>query len=78
MSHDATSPGPRAVTEVTELCFGDRVGRVCDPFGNIWWLQTRVADVAPDEMMQRAQEPSATAAMEYVQRSLDEHLRARS
>ena len=30
--------------------FGDRVGRIRDPVGNIWWIQTHVADLGPAEM----------------------------
>lgn len=32
----ALKAGATPVTELTELFFGDRVGRVKDPFGNIW------------------------------------------
>ncbi len=34
-SHD-TPTGATPVTQVTALFFGDRVGRVRDPVGNIW------------------------------------------
>ena len=34
-----------SVTRVTPLFFGDRVGRVRDPLGNIWWIQTHAEDV---------------------------------
>ncbi len=35
--HDqAAAAGGTLVTEVTHLFFGDRVGRVRDPLGNIW------------------------------------------
>ena len=35
--------------------YGDRHGAVIDPAGNQWWIATHVEDVAPDEMMRRAQ-----------------------
>jgi uncharacterized glyoxalase superfamily protein PhnB len=70
----AVSAGAEAVTAVTELAFGDRVGRVRDPFGNIWWLQTHVEDVAADEMEQRMSDPRWTAAMSYVEDSLRQAL----
>ena len=38
----AVAAGAVPVTKVTHLAFGDRVGRVRDPYGNVWWLQTRV------------------------------------
>jgi hypothetical protein len=59
------------VTDVTHLFFGDRVGRVCDPLGNVWWIQTHVEDLDPDEMLRRATEPEQVAAMSYVQTTLE-------
>jgi hypothetical protein len=38
---------------VTELFWGDRVGRVRDPLGNVWWLQDRVAHLSPEEIQPR-------------------------
>lgn len=73
----ALTAGATSVTEVTELFWGDRVGRVRDPFGNIWWLQSHVADVAQDEMQARMNEPTMIEAMKYVQQSLIDALRAR-
>jgi PhnB protein len=33
----ALDAGATGVTAMTDLFFGDRVGRVRDPLGNIWW-----------------------------------------
>jgi PhnB protein len=63
----ALAAGAAAVTEMTELFWGDRVGRVRDPFGNLWWIQTRVAEVDAQEAERRAEQPEFIAAMEYVQ-----------
>jgi PhnB protein len=63
----AIAAGATAVTEMTELFWGDRVGRVRDPLGNLWWIQTRVADLSPEEMMRRAALPEFVEAMAYVQ-----------
>lgn len=63
----AVEAGGTSVTEVTHLLFGDRVGRVRDPFGNLWWIQTRIEDVTTEEMARRATDPVFTKAMEYVQ-----------
>jgi PhnB protein len=71
----ALRAGATSVTEVTTLFFGDRVGRVRDPLGNVWWIQARVEDVGPEEMERRAQDRAAIDAMEYVQNSLDSFLR---
>ena len=63
----AIAAGGTCVTEVTHLFFGDRVGRVRDPLGNLWWIQTRIEDLTPQQMEQRLSDPAFTKAMEYVQ-----------
>jgi uncharacterized glyoxalase superfamily protein PhnB len=63
----ALGAGASPVTEVTELFFGDRVGRVRDPLGNVWWIQTHVVDLEPEEMARRAAEPDFVESMRYVQ-----------
>lgn len=77
----ALKAGGRAVTKPTLLSFGDKVGRVADPFGNIWWLQERVEDVSslnPDDMLIRSKEPSNVKAMKYVEDSLHAELAKRT
>jgi uncharacterized glyoxalase superfamily protein PhnB len=71
----ALSAGATVVTEVTPLYFGDRVGRIRDPLGNIWWIQTHVEDVAPDELSTRAQKPANVDVMRRVEESLDHEIR---
>ncbi|MER5645943.1 VOC family protein [Streptosporangium sp. NPDC002524] len=63
----AVAAGGTSVTEVTHLYFGDRVGRVRDPLGNLYWIQARVEDVSPEEMERRLGDPAFAKAMEYVQ-----------
>ena len=63
----ALAAGAEAVTDPTELFWGDRVGRVRDPFGNVWWLQQRVSEPTPEEMADRATRPEFVEAMRYVQ-----------
>ena len=62
--------GAAPVTRLTELVWGDRVGRVRDPLGNIWWIQERLEEPAPDELARRFQHPTFTEAMRYVQSTL--------
>jgi PhnB protein len=62
----ALRTGATAVTEMTEMAWGDRVGRVRDPFGNLWWIQTRITHLTPEEMGHRAAEPRFIEAMAYV------------
>ena len=66
----ALAAGATSVTEVTHLFWGDRVGRVRDPLGNLWWIQTRVEDVDEEEMARRMGDPEWLERMNYVQNSL--------
>jgi PhnB protein len=72
----AIAAGGTSVTRPTLLFFGDRVGRVRDPLGNLWWIQEHLEDIEPAEMVRRAALPECIAAMDYVQGSLERALRA--
>jgi PhnB protein len=63
----AIGAGAEAVTEPTTLAFGDRVGRVRDPLGNVYWLQARLEELPFEEMQRRAALPEYEEAMAYVQ-----------
>jgi uncharacterized glyoxalase superfamily protein PhnB len=71
----ALEAGATEVTKPTLLAFGDRVARVRDPLGNIWWLQQRVEEVSETEMQQRWGDPRWSEPMAYVQNSLAEALK---
>jgi uncharacterized glyoxalase superfamily protein PhnB len=66
----AIEAGATSITEMTELFWGDRVGRVRDPLGNLWWIQQRVEEVSEEEMGRRMSDPEWIARMEYVQSAL--------
>jgi PhnB protein len=68
----ALDAGATSVTRVTPMFFGDRVGRVRDPLGNIWWIQTHTEDVDPADMQRRAADEKNVEAMAYVQKSLEQ------
>jgi hypothetical protein len=74
----AIRAGATLVTEVTELFWGDRVGRVRDPFGNIWWLQSHATDVPHDQIQARMEDPAMVEAMRYVQQTLVDALGRRA
>jgi PhnB protein len=63
----AVDAGATPLHRMTEMFWGDRVGRVRDPFGNVYWIQTRVAELEPDEIARRMVAPEFVAAMEYMQ-----------
>lgn len=64
--------GAESITKMSELSFGGRVGRVRDPFGNVWWIQQHDPNITMEEMQQHAGEAAYIEAMQYVQNSLDE------
>ena len=66
----AVAEGAAPVTNPTHLAFGDIVGRVRDPFGNLWWLQQRVEEISEQEATRRWSEPKWAEAMAYVQSSV--------
>jgi PhnB protein len=70
----AVAAAARVVTRPTLLAFGERVARVRDPQGHLWWLHERVEEVSPEEMAGRFADPAAQEAMAYVQRTLREDL----
>lgn len=63
----ALKAGATSVTEMTSMFWGDRVGRVRDPVGNLWWIQTRLEDLDPAEMERRATQKEYIDALNYVQ-----------
>ena len=57
----ALSAGAKEIQPLANMFWGDRYGRLADPFGHSWSLATHVEDVAPDEMARRAQEAMKAA-----------------
>ena len=57
----AVDAGGTVTMEVADQFWGDRFGNVQDPFGHVWSIATRVEDVPPEEMAERAK--AAMAAM---------------
>lgn len=71
----ALQAGATPVTAMTSLFFGDRVGRIRDPLGNIWWIQEHVEDVDPAELARRPRDQAAAEALRYVEASLADAMR---
>lgn len=70
--------GATSVTDITELWFGEKVCRLLDPFGNLWWLNQRIEEVdfTNPEIGKRASTKEAIDAINYIQRSLDQAMKA--
>ncbi len=50
----AVDAGCVALMPPANMFWGDRYGRVLDPFGHVWGLATHVEDVSPEECARRA------------------------
>ncbi|WP_329553601.1 VOC family protein [Streptomyces sp. NBC_00696] len=73
----AVEAGGRVVTALADDAFGQRGGRIKDPFGNIWWVVSHVEDVSEADMWQRLQDPVYAGAMRVAQETLDAELSGR-
>ena len=49
----ATAAGAKAIAPPADMFWGDRFGKLLDPFGHEWSLATHVEDVSPEEMSKR-------------------------
>ncbi|KFF02828.1 VOC family protein [Chryseobacterium luteum] len=70
--------GAKSVTDITSLWFGEKVCRIIDPFGNLWWINQRIEEIdftKPEEIGRIASTPEAVQGISYIQKSLDEALK---
>jgi len=58
----AVDAGATLATPVDDMFWGDRSGKITDPFGHEWQIATHVEDVPPEEMAERAKEAMASMA----------------
>ena len=49
----ALEAGAVSLMEPADQFYGDRTAGVKDPFGNNWWIGTRIEDVSAEEMQRR-------------------------
>ena len=55
----AVAAGAKITMEIADMFWGDRYGRLEDPFGHQWSVATHVRDVGHDEMRKAMQKTSA-------------------
>jgi PhnB protein len=60
--NQAVKAGAKADMPPQDMFWGDRFGKLTDPFGHKWALATHIEDVAPEQMGKRAQEAMAQMA----------------
>jgi PhnB protein len=58
----AVSMGSKVMMPLNNMFWGDRYGKVMDPFGHQWGIAQHVEDVAPDEMKRRQDAMAAKMA----------------
>ncbi len=60
----AVEAGAQVTMPVTDMFWGDRFGKVADPFGQHWGIATHKEDVPPQEMEKRSAEFSRKMAQQ--------------
>jgi len=60
--NQAVAAGAHSTMPVQDMFWGDRYGKLTDPFGYQWGIGTHIEDVAPEEMERRAKAFMAKAA----------------
>jgi uncharacterized glyoxalase superfamily protein PhnB len=73
--HAALAAGATTVTPLSTNAWGDRGSRIRDPFGNIWWIQSHVEDVAEDEILRRMGDAAFGADMAVSTETLVREIR---
>lgn len=63
----ALDAGREEVSRPTDMLWGERTGRIRDPFGNLWWITTKVEDVPPDEEERRWSDPAWLEGLRYME-----------
>ena len=52
----AVDAGAKVIMPVTDMFWGDRFGKLADPFGHHWSIATHKEDLTPEEMQKRQAE----------------------
>jgi PhnB protein len=60
--NNAVAAGCKVTMPLQNQFWGDRYGKLADPFGHHWGLAQHIEDVAPDEMERRSKEWQANMA----------------
>jgi PhnB protein len=56
----AIDAGAKATMPVEDQFWGDRFGKVADPFGHEWQIATHVEDLTPEQIAERSKEAMAS------------------
>ncbi len=69
MFHQAVQAGAKAEMPPTDMFWGDRYGKLTDPFGHSWAIAKHVKDVSPEQMQRGAKEMMARMQQQKVQQA---------
>ncbi|HEY9402061.1 MAG TPA: VOC family protein [Pyrinomonadaceae bacterium] len=53
LAERALAAGAKMLSPLEDKFYGDRMGKLVDPFGHIWAIATHKEDVSPEEMQKR-------------------------
>ena len=62
MFNRAVAAGATVAMPLADMFWGDRYGKLTDPFGHNWGIATHKEDVSPEEMEKRGKEAMAAMA----------------
>ena len=54
VARKALAAGAKELTPVKDQFYGDRAGKLEDPFGHVWYISTHKEDLSPEEIQERA------------------------
>ena len=74
----AIKAGGVSVTDLMDSFLGERGGRVRDPFGNVWWIISRIEELTPEEIGKRAGEEKYMKGMKIAEETFDKEMRSRA
>jgi PhnB protein len=66
----AVNAGAKADATPSDMFWGDRFGRLTDPFGHLWGIATHIEDVAPQELEKRMQAAMAQMSQKTAQKGV--------
>jgi PhnB protein len=58
----AVKAGAKLLRPIADQFYGDRMGTILDPFGQMWSIATHIEDVSPEEMKRRMTKMASHAA----------------
>lgn len=76
----AINNGAQIITEPSDFVYGEKLARIKDPFGNIWWLNERMDEVNWEDESQRLAEAGKNnqdeTPLKYIRQTLIDAMKA--